>query len=131
MAKPDFMAAFIDWTLAHAGTHPAWLAEVDGAPAGMAWLAIVDRVPGRRLWSRISGNLQSVFVLPEHRNGGLGEQLVGAALEHARAQGMEYVSVHPSERSFPLYRRAGFAESPGVLELRWAPWLTGRSEDRS
>jgi hypothetical protein len=39
-------------------------------------------------------------------------------LAYARDLFLDYVAVHPSERSFPLYRRLGFTDTDGVLELR-------------
>jgi len=114
-----FVAAFTAWMAEHAGSHHAWLAEASAAPVGMAWLAVVNRVPGPGRWLRLSGNLQSVYVIPERRGAGVGRLLVDAAIAMARDSGIDYVSVHPSERSFPLYRRARFNDYPGVLELRW------------
>jgi GNAT superfamily N-acetyltransferase len=74
-------------------------------------------VPGPAAWTRLAGHLQSVYVLPEHRNAGVGAALVAAALDAARARGFDYVIVHPSERSFPLYRRAGFGPTGAVLRI--------------
>jgi GNAT superfamily N-acetyltransferase len=113
----DFAPAFAGWWLEHRETHRCWLAEVDGAAVGMAWLAVLERVPGPERFRRQSGALQSVYVRPEHRGRGLGAALVSAVLDHARAEGLDYVGVHPSERSYPLYERAGFHRTPAVLEL--------------
>lgn len=119
MERDEFTEVFAAWMSEHARSHTAWIAEIAGSPTGMAWLARVERVPGPWRWARTSGNLQSVYVVPEHRGIGTGQLLVAAALDFARAAGMQYVTVHPSEKSFPLYRRAGFSESTGLLELRW------------
>jgi GNAT superfamily N-acetyltransferase len=96
----------------------AGLAFAEARPVGMAWLAIVDRIPGPAKWLRRAGSLQSVYVRPEERGQGIGTRLVGAAIGAARDRGLEYVSVHPSTRSFALYRRAGFVSAGGALELR-------------
>ena len=119
LERAPFVAAFARWTSDHAGSHLAWLAEDDGYPIGMAWLAIVERIPGPGEWLRLSGNLQSVYVVPERRGGGAGRLLIDAAVRAAKARNLEYLTVHPSERSFPLYRRVGFTDYPGVLELRF------------
>ncbi|MDP9396866.1 MAG: GNAT family N-acetyltransferase [Actinomycetota bacterium] len=116
--EPEGFAADLRaWWEGHLGTHLAWLARVDGVAVGMAWLAVVPRVPGPEHFSRVAGNLQSVYVEPEHRGAGLASALVTAAVEHARRAGLGYLSVHPSERSYPVYRRAGFVETGKVLEL--------------
>jgi GNAT superfamily N-acetyltransferase len=118
MDKDQFVDAFIAWMSGHIDSHLAWLAEGDQTAVGMAWLAVVDRIPGPEHWLRLAGNLQSVYVIPERRGSGTGALLVQAVIERAHALGLEYISVHPSARSFSLYRSLGFQESSGVLELR-------------
>lgn len=115
--REEFEAAFTGWMRDHDGTHRALLALAAGRPVGMAWLAVVTRVPGPGVWRRLAGNLQSVYVLPAWRGYGVGGRLVVAAIGVARELELDYVSVHPSARSFPLYRRLGFADTSGVLEL--------------
>lgn len=89
---------------------------------GMAWLALVVRVPDPRAFHRRTGDVQSVYVLPEHRNGGVGARLVAALVEHARAAGCTRVTVHSDARAVPVYERAGFS----VLDRLMVLDLTGR-----
>lgn len=117
MDEGEFTEALDAWYHEHAESHTAWLADVDGRPTGMAWMALVHRIPGPGIWVRLAGNLQSVYVRPAYRGLGLGRLLIEAVIDDARDRGLDYISVHPSERSFPVYRRAGFRESDGVLEL--------------
>lgn len=116
MSRDDFLVAFAQWFAEHDQSHSAFLAEHGDEPVGMAWLTTVERVPGPGVWRRVAGNLQSVYVLPDARGRGTGAALVRAALDEAVARGFDYVSVHPSERSFSLYRRVGFTDTDGVLE---------------
>ena len=117
-APAAFVAAFVAWTERTAGAHTAFLARRADVPVGMGWLAVVERVPDVDRPVRRSGLVQSVFVLPAQRDRGLGEVLVTALLDHARRQDLDYVEVHPSERSFPFYRRLGFENGGGTLRLR-------------
>ena len=117
LTKGEFTASFADWFRSHRDSHVGLIAEVGDSHVGMAWLALIDRVPGPGVWLRLAGHLQSVYVLPAHRDEGIGSALVTAALKEAADRGLDYVWVHPSKRSFPLYRRMGFAESEGVLEV--------------
>jgi len=117
LSRPEFVTEFHRWFESHSATHAAFLAVAGTVPIGMAWLATIDRVPGPGVWTRLAGHLQSVYVLPEHRNGGIGAALVTAVLREAKERGFDYVVVHPSERSFPLYRRHGFRETQAVLEV--------------
>ncbi len=121
VSQEEFRARFRRWMSEHEHTHQAFVAEFAGSLVGMAWLAVITRVPGPEIWDRRSGSLQSVYVLPSHRGHGIGGQLVIAAVSAGRELGLDYLAVHPSERSFPLYRRLGFGDAPGVLEMRLRP----------
>ena len=114
-----FTADLRGWIEGHAASHLPAVAEVEGEVVGMAWLAVVERIPGPGVWTRLSGYLQSVYVEPPHRDGGLGARLVGVVIDEARSRGLDYLAVHPSERSMPFYRRLGFQEYERALELRF------------
>ncbi|MCA1823660.1 MAG: GNAT family N-acetyltransferase [Frankia sp.] len=115
----EFRDSLATWWGAHPG-HRAWLAEDDdGAAIGVAWLAVADRVPAPARAVRRHGWVQSVYVVPERRNDGVGAALMAAIRAEAIALDLDYVTVHPSTRSFAFYRRAGFADAPGLLEMRF------------
>ena len=61
--------------------------------------------------------MQSVFVLDEFRNHGIGRALVEAVIAEARSRGLGYLIVHPSQRAYPLYERLGFAPTNQLLHL--------------
>jgi GNAT superfamily N-acetyltransferase len=123
IADPDFEDNLAAWFARERSRRIIWLAEVGGRPAGMMNLASYERMPrpGRALsrW----GYLGNAFVLAEYRNRGIGSRLVSAALSYADHNGFVRVVLSPTERSIPLYERAGFG--PGdVLMLRTPPpWL--------
>jgi GNAT superfamily N-acetyltransferase len=83
----------------------------------MAWLGILVRVPGPERFLRQAGMIQSVYVRPNHRGRRIGAALVETVIATARERGLDYLGVHPSERSYPVYERAGFAMTRSVLEL--------------
>lgn len=117
--------AFVQWLHDHSDSHLGVVALDDQRLIGEGWLAFVDRVPtvattdGAAVGLRRSGYLQAVYVAPDHRDSGVGSQIVDLLVAEARAADLSYLSVHPSERSFPLYRRAGFSETDRVLQLRF------------
>jgi GNAT superfamily N-acetyltransferase len=86
---------------------------------GMAWLALLPRVPRPGTTARLSADVQSVFVEPEHRGQGIGSALVQAASEHAARLGAGRVTVHSGRRAVPVYERLGFASSRQLLQ--WPP----------
>ena len=112
-----FEAAFTGWWSARQSSHVAYIAEHGGDPVGMAWLAVFDRIPQPRDLGRQAGNVQSVFVLEELRNQGIGSALVEAVIAEARTRGVGYLIVHPSERASRLYERLGFAETNRLIHL--------------
>ena len=104
------------WWAEHARSHHAFVARDGSSPViGMAWMALVPRVPRPGTTTRRSADIQSVFVLPDHRGRGVGAALVRAATHHAFHLGAEHVTVHSSTRAVPLYERLGFASSREVL----------------
>ena len=113
-----FCSRFARWWEEHEHSHRAFLAELDGTAAGTMWLAVVDRGPGPGVWDRRAGQVQNAYVLPEHRGLGVGTALLAVLRAEATTLGLDYLSVHPSERSYDFYRRGGFTETVRVLELR-------------
>ena len=117
-SESEFTAQAAGWAREHASTHmPHVAVTTNGAVVGMAWLALTERVATTRSLNRWSGDLQSCYVLPEHRRQGIGAALVAVVLETAQERGLEHVTVHASERSVGLYARNGFRTSP---RLFWA-----------
>lgn len=113
----EFVTRFAAWARAHAATHRCAVAVAGGRVVGMAWLAVVPRVPHPAAFDRASGDVQSVYVLPDRRGGGLGGRLVDALLDQARALDLERVTVHSGERTVTAYARSGFAVSPRLLQV--------------
>jgi GNAT superfamily N-acetyltransferase len=114
---PDFERRFSEWWERESARRVTWLAEVDSTPVGMLNMAVFERMPRpNRLTSRW-GYIANVFVLDEHRNAGIGRQLLDAAIDHARANGFARLVLSPTERAVPFYRRAGFGAADELLLL--------------
>jgi GNAT superfamily N-acetyltransferase len=106
------------WITAHQNDVIGKIAQrEDGAIVGMGWLAVIDRIPVPTRHDRRSGDLQSVFVLPELRGTGLGRQLVGALTEEAHARGVDRIVLHSSTTAAAFYRHTGWSNSDLLLEL--------------
>ena len=124
IADPGFEENLAAWFAREWPRRIMWLAEVDGRPVGMMNLAIYERMPrpGRALsrW----GYLGNVFVLAAYRNRGIGRRLVSAALNYADENGFARMVLSPTERSIPLYERAGFGQAD-ALRLRTPQVPTG------
>jgi GNAT superfamily N-acetyltransferase len=120
IADLDYDENLAAWFTRELPRRIVWLAEEGGRPVGMMNLASYERMPrpGRALsrW----GYLGNAFVLAAFRNRGIGSQLVRAALNYADENGFARVVLSPTERSIPLYERAGFGPA-GALMLRTLP----------
>jgi GNAT superfamily N-acetyltransferase len=115
-ADPGFEQRFADWfaaQLAHGSL--AWVAHVDGDAVGMLLMFVHERMPEPDRDPGRWGYIGNVFVLPAHRDAGVGSRLLGAALAHADAHGFARVVLNPSPRSVPFYERAGFSRDHPLL----------------
>lgn len=115
VARDTFVAHFADWAREHADSHRCTVAVRDRELIGMAWLAVFERVPTPESSLRLTGDLQSVYLIPEARAGGIGSRLVTAAIEQARALDIQKITVHSGTRAIPVYARNGFEASPKLL----------------
>jgi GNAT superfamily N-acetyltransferase len=109
-----YVEHFLQWTTSVRATHTPFVA-VDDAAVGMAWLALVARTPRPGPVDRFDGDLQTVYVPPEHRNRGIGEGLVRRVLAEAWERGLGSVTVSSSDRAVSLYQRVGFTGLPPYL----------------
>jgi len=97
-----------------------WVAEDGGALAGT-----VSYVPGPGEYAEFNNprgaGIRMLAVLPEFQGRGIGEALVRACLERARADRRQRVYLDTTEwmgTAQRLYQRIGFARAP---ELDWEP----------
>jgi GNAT superfamily N-acetyltransferase len=111
----SFEERFAAWFEREQHQRVTWLALVDGAPVAMLNLLVFTRMPKPGLPDSRWGYLANFYVLPAHRAGGLGAAILAACTAWADAQGFVRVVLSPSERSVPLYLRAGFEPATSLL----------------
>jgi ribosomal protein S18 acetylase RimI-like enzyme len=97
-----------------------WVADVDGMVAGT-----VTYVPGPGAYAEFDdpdgAGIRMLAVLPAFQGRGIGEALVRACIDRARANGRSRVYLDTTqwmEAAQRLYVRLGFARAP---ELDWEP----------
>ena len=111
-----FAAELAQWWSSHQDSHLAFVARLLRPEiVGMAWVALVPRVPRPGATSRLSADIQSVFVMPKQRGQGIGSALVEAASGHAAHLGSLRVTVHSGRKAVPVYERLGFESSRQLL----------------
>lgn len=114
VTDPEFDAAFEQWWQEERSRRVFWLAETD-RPIGFLNIVIFSRMPRPGQQPSRWGYISNVFVVPEHRDSGVGRQLLDAAVAHADENGFARVVLAPSTRSIPFYRRAGFGDADSLL----------------
>jgi GNAT superfamily N-acetyltransferase len=117
LGREAFVAYLTTWIVDHLATHLPFVVEVDGRLSGMAWLALADRVPSPGVMDRRYGDIQSVYVVPELRDRGIGAQLLAGVCQHARDRELAFVLVHSAAAAVRFYQRWGF-----VGDERWLQW---------
>jgi len=92
-------------------------------PVGVAWYRLFpEEEPGYGFVDEHTPEL-TIAIVPSRRGKGLGEQLLAALLDEARAQGRSEISlsVEPDNPAIRLYEQHGFArvgERAGALVMR-------------
>jgi GNAT superfamily N-acetyltransferase len=126
-ALREFGSALGDWMTRQGDASIGKLAVLDSELVGMAWLAVFDRVPNPGDLNRRSGDVQSVFVVPEHRGHGIGRLLMEAICETADGLGIRKLTVDSSAAAVPFYQRFGFTLNDQLLQ-RVAAGVARRGE---
>ncbi len=104
-------SAFRPWLIRmmHAGEYLEWFATApDGSIAAGLGLWLMDWPPHMIGPAARRANIVNVYTSSEHRRNGLARQLMAAALDWCRTQGIRAVILHASEEGRPLYEALGF-----------------------
>jgi GNAT superfamily N-acetyltransferase len=110
-----FEDAFADWYAAEQDQRVTWLGVVEGRPVAMLNLLVFTRMPRPGMRPSHWGYLANFYVEPEHRSRGVGQALLDACTTYADEHDFVRIVLSPSERSVPLYLRAGFGPATSLL----------------
>jgi ribosomal protein S18 acetylase RimI-like enzyme len=98
-----------------------WVAEIDGAVAGTVTYVPEHGGKYAEFTDPNGAGIRMLAVLPAYEGRGIGEALVRACIDRARADGRSQVYLDTTqwmERAQRLYQRIGFVRAP---ELDWEP----------
>jgi ribosomal protein S18 acetylase RimI-like enzyme len=92
------------------GRYFGWMIEEAGeAVAGIGMMEIEWPPHPSHPTSDRRGYILNLYVEPEHRRRGLAKTLMDAAMDEARARGLEYVILHATDQGRPLYASLGWS----------------------
>ncbi|MEU7144146.1 GNAT family N-acetyltransferase [Nocardia sp. NPDC046473] len=117
--QEEFTESFVAWAQANRSSHRCLVLVEDAVVIGMAWLAIYQRVPSVGTSQRLSGDVQSVYVVPDRRDSGLGSELIDAVVRLADELGLQPLTVNSSTKAVNAYIRRGFVTSPELLKAEF------------
>lgn len=110
------LVSYFEKTLAD-GTLVEWVAEEDGHIVATAALAFMPFPPTFENPQGTRGYVTNMYTAPSHRGKGLASSLMGKLLDEARGRGIRKLVLCASEMGKPVYRRCGFCEKDGWMEL--------------
>jgi GNAT superfamily N-acetyltransferase len=110
----DFERHLAAWIATEGDRRTIWLAEIAGEPVGMASLYEYRRMPRPGRPDSRWGYVGNMFVREDRRNEGIGTALLSALIQAGQDRGYARLTVSPTARSVPFYRRAGFVDADGA-----------------
>ena len=111
-----FLARFDAWLEREQDQRLTWLGFVAHEPAGMLNMLVFTRMPRPgHLDPSVWGYVANVYVAPAHRGTGLGTRMLEACTTYADEHGFVRIVLSPTERSIPLYVRAGFGPATELI----------------
>ena len=94
-----------------------FVVELDGARVGTFQLTRIPGIMRRGMWR---GLIESVHIVPEHRNKGFGSQMMRWAADRARERGCGMVQLTSNKKRLDahrFYRTLGFDQSHEGFKL--------------
>ena len=118
-ADPAFEDAFHTWLAANPRTFFVAEADAAGGLVGMLNLSVFERMPKPGRPASVWTYLANAYVLPAHRNSGVGTALVEAAVGYSRRLGAVRIVTSPSPASAAFYARNGFEPADELAVYRF------------
>lgn len=99
-----------------------WVARHSEAVIAVMTIIAIFQLPSPERPEGQWAYLTNCYVMPEHRNSGIGTKLLGKVKDWCVQQDFEVVIVWPSDRAFSFYDRAGFLRNRDPLSFTPTPY---------
>ncbi len=100
-----------------------WIAATDAQILAHIFIQRIPKVPKPNRLNDALGYVTNVYTRPAYRNQGIGTRLMSHVLQWAADQDLESLIVWPSAASIGFYKRAGFRDSPDMMEYEVRPYV--------
>jgi GNAT superfamily N-acetyltransferase len=120
VSKEEFITAcetFLKQGL-DSGSRAYWVAVDNSEIVSHIFVQKVDMVPRPCKIHDQFGCITNNYTKPQHRNKGIGSQLMQRVKQWAQEHDLELLIVWPSEQAVRFYEQAGFKMENDVMELR-------------
>lgn len=97
----------------------AWIVELNNEPIGTVFVEVNRGLPTKSNISGIYGQLQGVYIKPEHRNRTLGTVLITEVVTDLRDSEFTYLQVEVNDDLIPLFKQIGFKAHGRLLRLTY------------
>jgi GNAT superfamily N-acetyltransferase len=98
------------------GDYFGWVAEAGGETVGSLGMLVIDWAPHPNHPTQDRrGYILNVNVEPEHRGRGVAAALMGLATDEGRRRGLDFLTLHATEKGRPLYARLGWTQGKEMV----------------
>jgi GNAT superfamily N-acetyltransferase len=114
-SDPHYAEAFA--TIVADPNQEIWIAELQDNPVGSFQITFIPGLMRHGMWR---GQVEGVHIASEHRNKGLGAEMMRFAIERCRARGCGVVQLTSNKKrvdAHRFYRRLGFEASHEGFKL--------------
>ena len=94
-----------------------WVLDQDGEIVATAGLALMPFPPTYTNPAGTRGYITNMYTAPSHRGQGVATRLMAKLLDEAKERGIKKLLLSASEMGKPVYRKHGFRENDGWMEL--------------
>lgn len=99
------------------GSLVEWMLEENGKIIATAAILFIEFPPTYTNMTGVKGYITNMYTAPEYRGKGIASQLLDKLIDEADQRGIHQIWLRASSLGKSVYKRFGFAETDGYMEL--------------